>query len=865
MEAGERWMLNDVAGKPQYAWNSRDHRFRMVYDRLRRPTDSFLKEGAGAEILVGRSVYGETQPNPETHNLRGKVAQVFDQAGVVTSDDYDFKGNLLRGQRQLAQEYKTALDWSAAVPLEADIYTSRTRYDALNRPTELTAPDNSVIRPGYNEANLLERVEANLRGAQQNGQPVWTPFVTDIDYDAKGQRQLIEHGNGSNTTYDYDPKTFRLTHLKTTRAADNAALQDLSYTYDPAGNITHIRDDAQQTIYFNGQVVLPQCDYAYDAIYRLINATGREHIGQLAQPQTTWNDEFRVNLPQPGDGPAVRNYTEHYLYDTVGNFEKFIHRAANGNWTRAYAYNEASLIEAANKSNSLSSTTVGQSTESYTYDEHGNMLKMPHLPQMDWDFKDELHQVDLGGGGTAYYVYDAAGQRVRKVWEKSANLIEERIYLGGFEIYRRRQGAERLERETLHIMDDKQRIALVETRTLDTAGNDPTPAQLIRYQFGNHLGSSSLELDDQAQIISYEEYIPYGSTSYQAVRSQTETPKRYRYTGKERDEESGLYYHGARYFAPWLGRWTRPDPEDLVDGANLFVYSMNNPVRFFDPSGRETEESKKDARKSRSHVIILGEEIPGRGEEVKGNADKWLQKLLNTSTVERFSERVSPNDRLLIALSPKITKRERKEIDKIVKTFQATFTDSNSGKPTVDVTVKTVKPEKLAKEVNALDNIETVIFMGHGSSTPKYVDWSSFPKPTEFDARKFSSDCVALWASCNLDVYAEKFTKHTGVTSLGVEGTTWFGKETITAGSLDSSDAGTSKLWRFDLVKGEVQKSGPYSINSWGIPILQPRDPSLGRDPFEPSWPDVYELAPKKQKKPQKSNRVAPLPAAPAR
>ena len=107
-------------------------------------------------------------------------------------------------------------------------------------------------------------------------------------------------------------------------------------------------------------------------------------------------------------------------------------------------------------------------------------------------------------------------------------------------------------------MDDKQRIALVETRT---QGNKPgLPQQLIRYQFGNHLGSASLELDEQAQIISYEEYTPYGSTSYQAVRSQTETPKRYRYTGKERDEESGLYYHGARYYTPWLGRWAACDP-----------------------------------------------------------------------------------------------------------------------------------------------------------------------------------------------------------------------------------------------------------------------------------------------------------------
>ena len=54
---------------------------------------------------------------------------------------------------------------------------------------------------------------------------------------------------------------------------------------------------------------------------------------------------------------------------------------------------------------------------------------------------------------------------------------------------------------------------------------------------------------------------PYGSTSYQAGRSVAEVSlKRYRYTGKERDEETGLNYHGARYYAPWLGRWTSCDP-----------------------------------------------------------------------------------------------------------------------------------------------------------------------------------------------------------------------------------------------------------------------------------------------------------------
>ena len=139
-------------------------------------------------------------------------------------------------------------------------------------------------------------------------------------------------------------------------------------------------------------------------------------------------------------------------------------------------------------------------------------------------------------------------------------------------------------------MDDKQRIALVETRTLDTAGNDQAPRQLIRYQFGNHLGSASLELDEQAQIISYEEYAPYGSSTYQAVRSQTETAKRYRYTGKERDEESGLYYQGARYYSAFLGGWVSADPIGISGGMNIYAYARRSPINYRDRDGRAPED-----------------------------------------------------------------------------------------------------------------------------------------------------------------------------------------------------------------------------------------------------------------------------------
>ena len=155
-------------------------------------------------------------------------------------------------------------------------------------------------------------------------------------------------------------------------------------------------------------------------------------------------------------------------------------------------------------------------------------------------------------------------------------------------------------------MDDRQRIALVETRTLDNVGDDQAPRQLIRYQFGNHLGSASLELDEQAQIISCEEYAPYGSSTYQAVRNRTETPKRYQFTGKERDEESGLYYHGARFYAAWLGRWTSSDLAGLLDGPNTYVYCRTRPVTLLDPDGTDsitfTEEDIQ--AHPEAHVIV---------------------------------------------------------------------------------------------------------------------------------------------------------------------------------------------------------------------------------------------------------------------
>ncbi|XYI02101.1 RHS repeat domain-containing protein [Sorangium sp. So ce1128] len=592
-DGGARWMLAGATGQRLRAWNGRGFVYRSSYDALRRPTHEHVQPASGSERLARRYVYGEAHPQATALNLRGRPYQVYDGAGVVTSLAYDFKGNLLQASRRLRSDVHADADWSvlaaltdvaaiaaAAEPLlEVESFATQTAYDALNRPTSVTTPDTSELRPTYNEAGLLERVEARVRGAA-----AWTTFVDDIDYDAKGQRERIEYGNGTFTAYTYDPLTFRLTRLKTTRSSDSTVLQNLRYVYDPVGNIVEIGDSAQQTVFFNNDVVSPSAQYVYDAVYRLIEATGREHAGGLSDAPRDQNDLPIQSLPHPNDPQALRNYTEQYVYDAVGNLLRMVHQAGTVIWTRWYAYETAN--------NRLTSTTGDPEHgpfSTYVHDAHGNMTAMPHITALTWDENDQVRSTDLGGGGDVYYDYDAAGQRVRKVWEHSG-LVEERIYLGGYEVYRRHNSSGlELERQTLHVMDGARRVAMVETKTVNTSGPF-TATPRVRYQLDNHLGSASLEVDGAGLVIGYEEYHPHGTTAYWSAASGIEvSQRRYRYTGKEKDEETGLYYHGARYYAPWLGRWIAADPAGLIDGPNLYAYVRGDPIQMMDPTGLAAE------------------------------------------------------------------------------------------------------------------------------------------------------------------------------------------------------------------------------------------------------------------------------------
>ncbi|GII61303.1 hypothetical protein Skr01_13880 [Sphaerisporangium krabiense] len=605
MDAGERRQLLDVTGVPVITWDARGHRTRVELDALRRPVRSLVSGGAlTGEILRELVVYGESVPGGERRNLRTRVAERRDGAGVATFDAYDAQGNLARTTRRLTAGFQDLPDWSGDVELEARPHVSLTRHDALNRPVELTLPDGTVQRLAYNAANLLERLDATLpdipdpggrpdaEGGAEGGRE--ETFVAGVEYNARGQRVEVRHGNGVSTRYTYDPRTFRLVRQHTSAAGGAGArgrevLQDLRFFHDPAGNIVRAEDHARQDVFFRNRHVEPHASYRYDALYRLVEATGREHLGQIGGPPA------RAGLspvPHPADGAALARYTQRFRYDPVGNLLRVTHRNAADSatgWTREYVYDQPSRLEPGRTGNRLGG--LGDERR-FSYDEHGDTVHLPGVGDLAWTPEDQISQVSRvadGGTQTTHYVYDASGRRVRAVTIRRsssgpASPVHERVYLGGYEIARAftPDGGVEVRRDTVHVLDGERRVALVETRA---AGRDRGPVRLVRYQMDDQLGSARLELDDEARVLSAEEYHPYGTTALFAAAPGVEAPKRYRYTGKERDPETGLYYYGARYYAPWLGRWVSCDPAGLTAGLNRYEYVQGRPIIANDPDG----------------------------------------------------------------------------------------------------------------------------------------------------------------------------------------------------------------------------------------------------------------------------------------
>ena len=257
-------------------------------------------------------------------------------------------------------------------------------------------------------------------------------------------------------------------------------------------------------------------------------------------------------------------YQQTYAYDTGNNLTNLSHQANSNTWQQILTIHP----------NNNRGTQTQQSTSDF--DANGNLLTLNNIGTLHWHYNNTLNQITKAdkSNTTEYYVYDYQGNRVRSVVESNNQVQSQRDYLPLLDISTNQA---KQQTNTLHIG----------THILSENSKDNTQSpNQTRYQLASHLQSSTLECNDKAQTLSYEHYYPYGSTAIIAGKDKTQVQqKRYRYTGKERDDSSGLCYYGARYLAPWLTRWISPDSAGAVDGLNLYVYVGNNPLKYRDPTG----------------------------------------------------------------------------------------------------------------------------------------------------------------------------------------------------------------------------------------------------------------------------------------
>ncbi len=174
------------------------------------------------------------------------------------------------------------------------------------------------------------------------------------------------------------------------------------------------------------------------------------------------------------------------------------------------------------------------------------------------------------------------------------------------------------------------------------------------YYHADHLGSMSVVTDALGALREERTFYPFGETRIEADQSRFDTA--YKYNDKERDIESRLYYYGARYYDPSLGRWTSPDPlfldlpekciESLAE-CNLYAYALNNPLSFTDPTGKAAANQIRRFFKGQERAAEANAEYYiGKGDYVRGGV--WLlEAALNT-----FAKNVTPTDEEVAASGP---------------------------------------------------------------------------------------------------------------------------------------------------------------------------------------------------------------------
>jgi RHS repeat-associated protein len=536
-------------------------------------------------------------------NAAGRVVKLTDETGSI-SYRYGLLGQVEEETRVIR-----------LLPLSGGkTKTASMKYESnyLGQMEKITYPDGETVRYTYNHGGQISKVTGIRIGTE-------FPYVKNIGYDEYGQRAYIEYGSGVKTKYAYDPYRRWLSTIRTESPEMGNAFQDIKYTFDAVGNVLRYENTAY------GHTTTQ--NYSYDGLYQLIEAKGvsRSHpYGSGTEYTTDYQQDFSFN--------KIGNMTKKTSKEYVSNTNRI---GVNLNYNLDYAYYAGTHM----------AERIGN--RYYDYDRNGNLIAeregghavTPEVYRPYYQDGD-LYYADYGFGlvrpnaapaddgvyrrnyrwnernllsessdsvYTVQYRYGADGQRALKF---TANTGRSTVYFNKMWQVSDTAGGGL---QSKHIYVNEDRI----TTKYNSEGNDNTAAEKERtyYYHSDHLGSAQTVTNYRGQVHERLEYTPYGELWIDwrsDLAPEDATP--FRFTGKELDAETGLYYYGARYLDPKTGRWLSGDPamgeyfpsapvsdEARKHNGNLpgqggvfnyvnlhaYHYAGNNPVKYVDPDGRD--------------------------------------------------------------------------------------------------------------------------------------------------------------------------------------------------------------------------------------------------------------------------------------
>ncbi|HEK0623434.1 TPA: RHS repeat domain-containing protein [Proteus mirabilis] len=523
-------------------------------------------------VLKEHFIWGMADSKNIANNAVGKCIRHEDLAGRTEYDGYTLTGKNINELRIITAN-AVKMNENSLNTQELSFKTSNF-YDATGNLLRQIDASNHQREWDYDRAGFLKQSRVILHGTNKFF------VIKAISYSAAGQKLRVEQGNGLVTTYEYETETQRLLHVKTQRPQGHAlgmrVIQDLRYEYDPVGNVICLKNDAEATRYWRNQKVVPENRYVYDSLYQLVSATGRE----LTNQHTPASIQSQTITTLVKDVQSYTNYTRLYTYDRSGNLIKIRHNSLLAQ--QSFTQNICVSLRSNRALLENQHTVIGNIDEHF--DAMGNQQQLSTEDLLQWDNRGTLAQVKSNNGNVEHYIYANQSQRLIKqqVRHLSGHYItSETYYLPNMEIWQSKRGAQVIEQREVLILMDNVRALLWKIGLPHGIKNNQ-----LRYSYNDGMGNSGLETDGQGQLVSYEEYYPYGGTAIWSSENTVEANyKTIRYSGKERDS-TGLYYYGYRYYQPWAGRWLSADPAGTVDGLNLYRMVRNNPVTLRDPDGR---------------------------------------------------------------------------------------------------------------------------------------------------------------------------------------------------------------------------------------------------------------------------------------